>query len=39
MTQLYDFISELEINDLHSGNIGYENGRIVIIDYSGYFPF
>lgn len=39
MTQLYEFISELEINDLHSGNIGYENGRIVIIDYSGYFPF
>ena len=39
MTQLYDFISELKINDLHSGNIGYENGRIVIIDYSGYFPF
>lgn len=39
MTRLYDFISELEINDLHSGNIGYENGRIVIIDYSGYFPF
>ena len=39
MTRLYKFISELEINDLHSGNIGYENGRIVIIDYSGYFPF
>jgi len=39
MTRLYDFISELEINDLHSGNIGYEDGRIVIIDYSGYFPF
>lgn len=39
ITQLYKFISELEINDLHSGNIGYENGRIVIIDYSGYFPF
>lgn len=39
MTQLYEFISKLEINDLHSGNIGYENGRIVIIDYSGYFPF
>lgn len=39
MTRLFDFISELEINDLHSGNIGYEDGRIVIIDYSGYFPF
>lgn len=39
ITRLYKFISELEINDLHSGNIGYENGRIVIIDYSGYFPF
>lgn len=39
MTRLYEFISELEINDFHSGNIGYENGRIVIIDYSGYFPF
>ena len=39
MTQLFKFIFEMKINDLHSGNIGYEDGRIVIIDYSGYFPF
>jgi hypothetical protein len=38
MSKLCDFLCELEINDLHSGNIGYLNGRIVLIDYSGYFP-
>jgi hypothetical protein len=39
MSKLYDFLCELEINDLHSGNIGYLDGRIVLIDYSGYFPY
>lgn len=31
-----DFLENANINDLHSGNIGYINGRIVLIDYSGY---
>lgn len=35
---LFDFIRKMEINDLHSGNIGYDgNGKIKIIDYSGFF--
>lgn len=38
MSKLCDFLCELEISDLHSGNIGYLDGRIVLIDYSGYFP-
>lgn len=38
MSKLCDFLSDLEIDDLHSGNIGYLDGRIVLIDYSGYFP-
>jgi len=31
-----DFCSENNINDLHSGNFGYRNGMLVIIDYSGF---
>lgn len=30
------FIDEYQINDLHSGNIGYINGVPVLIDYSGF---
>lgn len=37
---LFAFLGELEINDLHTGNIGYdENGIIKLVDYSGYFPY
>lgn len=35
-TRLFDFIDEYCINDLHEGNFGYINGRLVIIDFSGY---
>ena len=31
-----EFLSEENINDLHSGNIGYIDGNVVLIDYSGY---
>lgn len=31
-----DFISYMEINDLHNGNIGYINFRPVLMDYSGW---
>lgn len=31
-----DFLNCASINDLHSGNIGYINDRVVLIDYSGY---
>lgn len=35
--KICNFISDEEINDLHSGNWGFTNdGREVIIDYSGY---
>lgn len=30
------FLSDFNVNDLHSGNIGYINGRPVLIDYSGW---
>lgn len=30
------FLSEEDINDLHSGNMGYINGNVVLIDYSGF---
>ena len=30
------FVDDLEITDLHSGNLGYINDRPVITDYSGY---
>lgn len=28
---------ECEVNDLHAGNVGYYNGKPIIIDYAGYF--
>ena len=34
--KLLKFISNQEINDLHSGNLGYLNDRPVIVDYAGY---
>ena len=36
---LFDFISSFDINDLHTGNIGYDaDGNIKLVDYSGYIP-
>ena len=34
--RLMNFIKEEEINDLHRGNLGYLNGRPVLLDYSGF---
>ena len=34
--ELFEFLNESDINDLHSGNIGYIGNRLVLIDYSGY---
>lgn len=31
------FLKKQNINDLHSGNIGYIDGRPVVVDYSGYY--
>lgn len=33
---LNSFISRNYINDLHQGNFGFVNGRLVIIDFSGF---
>ena len=33
---LNSFISRNYINDLHQGNFGFVNGRLVMIDYSGF---
>ena len=35
--RLNDFLEWYDINDLHSGNIGYINGKLVFIDYAGYY--
>lgn len=34
---LVHFLEEFHINDLHEGNVGFINGRIVFIDYGGYY--
>lgn len=34
--RLYDFLYDNNINDLHYGNIGYIDGSLVYIDFSGY---
>ena len=30
------FSNEVQLNDLHNGNIGWRNGRPIILDYAGY---
>lgn len=35
--ELSNFLDMMHINDLHSGNIGIVNGKMVLIDYAGYF--
>ena len=38
--ELMHFLYDHHVNDLHSGNIGYDmNGVIKLVDYSGYFPY
>ena len=34
--RLIQFFATNLIDDIHSGNLGYRNGEIVIIDYCGY---
>lgn len=34
--QLMNFISDVDINDLHSGNLGYIGMRPVLVDYSSF---
>ena len=34
--RLIQFFATNFIDDIHSGNLGYRNGEIVIIDYCGY---
>lgn len=36
MRSLEDWISEYQVNDLHTGNIGLLNGVPVLLDYAGY---
>lgn len=34
--KLYNFFCANDIDDIHSGNLGFYDGSVVIIDYSGY---
>ena len=34
--KLHDFLADCDIWDMHSGNLGYHNGKPVIVDYGGY---
>lgn len=36
MNDFYKFINKEGINDIHAGNVGYLNNKLVLIDYSGY---
>ena len=31
------FIQDNNINDVHTGNVGYRGDQLVMVDYSGYF--
>ena len=34
--RVYDFCEKMYINDIHTANVGFRNGRLVFVDYSGY---
>ena len=36
VTELYTFLNKYHINDTHSGNWGYKDDYLVLIDYAGY---
>ena len=36
LDQLCSFCMEEDINDIHGGNIGWVDGKLVLIDYAGY---
>ena len=36
LNKFFSFIDNYNIGDLHSGNFGFQNGRPVFIDYSGF---
>lgn len=35
--KLSDFLIKNDINDIHGGNVGYIDEKIIIIDYAGYY--
>ena len=35
--KLTDFLYEMDINDFHSGNVGFIDDKFVLIDYAGYY--
>ncbi len=35
--KLTDFLYEMDINDFHSGNVGFIDNKFVLIDYAGYY--
>ena len=37
LQKLLEFVDESSINDLHWENVGYFNGRPVLVDYSGFY--
>lgn len=37
ISDIMNIIYEMNINDLHSGNVGFKNDMPVFIDYSGYY--
>ena len=34
--RVYEFCEKMFINDIHTANVGFRNGRLVFVDYSGY---
>lgn len=33
---LYKFIGKNRVNDIHAGNIGLQNGHVILVDYAGF---
>lgn len=37
LKDVYTFLSQNKINDLHTGNVGYRGANLVFVDYSGFY--
>lgn len=37
LEKLFSFLSTNDINDVHTGNVGYRGDQLVLVDYSGFY--
>lgn len=38
-SEISSILNKYRVNDIHSGNVGFYHGRIVLLDYCGYYSY